>query len=84
MGRRALVLLVALLLAGVAAFAVYTFVSGIEDEAIGERERVTVFRATQAVPEGQDGDLFLRGKRAPTRWPMSPPTSSLRKRNCGP
>lgn len=60
MGRRALVLLVALLLAGVAAFAVYTFVSGIEDEVEAGREQVTVYRATQAVPEGQEGDLFLQ------------------------
>lgn len=60
MGRRALVLLVALLLAGVAAFAVYTFVSGIEEEAVGERENVVVYRATEAVPEGQEGDLFLQ------------------------
>ncbi|HLT96602.1 MAG TPA: Flp pilus assembly protein CpaB [Acidimicrobiia bacterium] len=60
MGRRALVLLVALLLAGVAAFAVYTFVRNIEDEARDRRAEVTVYRATQAVPEGQDGDLFLQ------------------------
>lgn len=60
MGRRALVLLVALLLAGVAAFAVYTFVSGIEGDVREGREEVTVFRATQAVPEGQDGDLFIQ------------------------
>lgn len=60
MGRRALVLLVALLLAGVAAFAVYTFVSNIESEAREGRAEVVVFRATQAVPEGQDGDLFLQ------------------------
>ncbi|MFO7292077.1 MAG: Flp pilus assembly protein CpaB [Actinomycetes bacterium] len=60
MGRRALVLLVALILAGVAAFSVYMFVSGIEDEVREGREEVVVFRATQAVPEGQDGDLFLQ------------------------
>src|SRR5690606_17347538 len=60
MGGRALVLLVALLLAGVAAFAVYTFVSGIEEDVIAGREQVVVFRSSQAVPEGQDGDLFLQ------------------------
>lgn len=60
MGRRALVLLVALLLAGVAAFAVYTFVSGIEADVKEGREQVEVFRASQAVPEGQDGDLFIQ------------------------
>lgn len=60
MGRRALVLLVALLLAGVAAFAVYTFVSNIDQTVREGREEVVVFRATQAIPEGQDGDLFLQ------------------------
>jgi pilus assembly protein CpaB len=60
MGRRALVLLVALLLAGVAAFAVYTFVNNYQAEQDALRERVTVYRATQAVPEGQDGDLFIQ------------------------
>lgn len=60
MGRRALVLLVALLLAGVAAFAVYTFVNNYRSEQDALREKVTVYRATQAVPEGQDGDLFLQ------------------------
>lgn len=60
MGRRALVLLVALLLAGVAAFAVYTFVSNIDQTVREGREEVVVFRAIQAVPEGQDGDLFVQ------------------------
>lgn len=60
MGRRALVLLVALLLAGVAAFAVYTFVNNYRGEVDAEMEKVTVYRATQSVPEGQDGDLFLQ------------------------
>lgn len=60
MGRRALVLLVALLLAGVAAFAVFSYVQNIEGE-IREREEVqVVYRATQEVPEGQDGDLFIQ------------------------
>lgn len=60
MGRRALVLLVALLLAGVAAFAVYTFIRNYQAGVDEAQERVVVFRATQAVPEGQDGDLFLQ------------------------
>jgi len=60
MGRRALVLLVALLLAGVAAFAVYTFIRNYQGEIDDAQERVVVYRATQAVPEGQDGDLFLQ------------------------
>lgn len=60
MGRRALVLLVALLLAGVAAFAVFTFVENYKGEVDAAREQVTVYRATQAVPEGQSGDVFLQ------------------------
>ncbi|CAN5849521.1 hypothetical protein BH23ACT5_BH23ACT5_22140 [soil metagenome] len=60
MGRRALVLLVALLLAGVAAFAVFSYVQNIEDEIRESEEVQVVYRATQEVPEGQDGDLFLQ------------------------
>ena len=60
MGRRALVLLVALLLAGVAAFAVYTFIQDYKGDIDEAQEKQTVYRATQAVPEGQDGDLFLQ------------------------
>lgn len=60
MGRRALVLLVALLLAGVAAFAVFSYVQGIEQELAAGQELQTVYRATQEVPEGQDGDLFIQ------------------------
>jgi pilus assembly protein CpaB len=59
MGRRALVLLVALLLAGVAAFAVYSYVDGIRTAVEEENEVRTVYRASEAVPEGQDGDVFI-------------------------
>ena len=60
MGRRALVLLVALLLAGVAAFAVFQFLNGIQAEVEAEREKQPVFRATQLIPEGADGSLVLQ------------------------
>lgn len=60
MGRRALVLLVALLLAGVAAFAVYSFINNYKNEKDIQAEMVKVYRANQAVPEGQDGDIFLQ------------------------
>ena len=60
MGRRALVLLVALLLAGVAAFAVFTFIQNYKGDLDAQQEKVTVYRAIQEVPEGQDGDLFLQ------------------------
>jgi len=60
MGRRALVLLVALLLAGVAAFAVYSFVQDYKGEVDEAQTTQVVYRATQAVPEGQDGTIFLQ------------------------
>lgn len=60
MGRRALVLLVALLLAGVAAFAVFQFLSGIQDEVRSGQERTPVFRATAFIPEGAEGSLVLQ------------------------
>ena len=60
MGRRALVLLVALLSAGVAAFAVFQFLNGIRNEVEANREKMSVFRATQFIPEGSDGSLALQ------------------------
>jgi Flp pilus assembly protein CpaB len=60
MGRRALVLLVALLLAGVAAFAVFQFLNGIRNDVEANREKQPVFRATQFIPEGSDGSLALQ------------------------
>ena len=60
MGRRALVLLVALVLAGVAAFAVFQFLSGIQSEVEADREKVTVFRAGSAIPEGAQGSQILQ------------------------
>ncbi len=60
MGRRALVLLVALLLAGVAAFAVFQFLDGIRSDVEANREKVGVFRATQFIPEGSDGSLAIQ------------------------
>ncbi|MGH8924426.1 MAG: Flp pilus assembly protein CpaB [bacterium] len=60
MGRRALVLLVALVLAGVAAFAVFQFLSGIQSEVEADREKVTVFRAGSVIPEGAQGSQILQ------------------------
>lgn len=60
MGRRALVLVVALVLAGVAAFAIFQYLSGIEASLRADQEEVPVFRARQAIPEGQDGNLVLQ------------------------
>jgi len=60
MGRRALVLLVALLLAGVAAFAVFQFLNGIQADVEDAREKTPVFRATAFIPEGSEGSLVLQ------------------------
>jgi Flp pilus assembly protein CpaB len=62
MGRRALVLLVALLLAGVAAFAVFQFLNGIRNEVEANRQKTQVFRATQFIPEGTEGSLALQSQ----------------------
>jgi pilus assembly protein CpaB len=55
-----LVLVVALVLAGVAAFAIFQYLSGIEASLRADQEEVLVFRARQAIPEGQDGNLVLQ------------------------
>ena len=47
MGRRTLVLVVALLLAAVATFAVYNFLSGVEEEAAKDRTYQVVFRSSE-------------------------------------
>ncbi|MEX2622505.1 MAG: Flp pilus assembly protein CpaB [Acidimicrobiia bacterium] len=61
MGRRALVLLVALLLAGVAAFAVFQFLNGIQEEVEEGEAKTPVFRAAVFIPEGSAGSLVLQG-----------------------
>ena len=59
MGRRAIVLLVALILAGLAAWAVWNYLQGIENEIEAGQEAVTVFRAVDAIAEGTDGAIIL-------------------------
>lgn len=59
MGRRAIVLLVALVLAGVAAWAVWNYLQGIEDDLREDQVIVTVFRAGSTIPEGTDGGVLL-------------------------
>jgi Flp pilus assembly protein CpaB len=61
MGRRAIVLLVALILAGLAAWAVWNFLDGVRSEAEKDQVQVTVFRASQAIAEGADGSILLSG-----------------------
>lgn len=62
MGRRALVLVVALLLAGVAAFAIFRYLRGIEEDIAAGQEQIPVFRAIQAIAEGTEGNVILQGE----------------------
>ena len=60
MGRRAIVLLVALILAGLAAWAVWNFMQNVREEATAGQEQVTVFRAGPGgIAEGTQGDVLI-------------------------
>jgi Flp pilus assembly protein CpaB len=68
MGRRAIVLLVALILAGLAAWAIWNFLQNVEDEARAGQEIVTVFRAGPGgIAEGVEGSILLSGYQADNR-----------------
>lgn len=58
MGRRTLVLVIALLLAGLAAYSIYQFLTNIQAEAEARQERRLVYRAGDFIPEGTGGDLL--------------------------
>ena len=62
MGRRALVLVIALVLAGVAAFSIFQYLSGIEEDVIADQEEVVVFRAINPIAEGTEGTFILQGR----------------------
>ena len=59
MGRRAIVLLVALILAGLAAWAVWNYLQGVEQDVLEGQVEVTVFRAGEAIAEGTDGGVLV-------------------------
>lgn len=60
MGRRAIVLLVALVLAGLAAWAVWNFMQNVREDATAGQEQVTVFRAgLGGISEGTEGDILI-------------------------
>ena len=52
MGKRSLVLIIALALAAVSAFSVWQYLSTVEDEARAEVQEVVVYRATQLIETG--------------------------------
>lgn len=60
MSKRSIVLVVALLLAALSAFAVLSFLRGVEDNAAAEIQPVPVFRATQRIEAGVTGSEALR------------------------
>jgi len=64
MGRRTLVLIVALLLAAVAAYALWQFMSNVQSEAEAKLEYRTVYRAADLISEGTEGSLILSQARA--------------------
>jgi pilus assembly protein CpaB len=64
MGRRTLVLIVALLLAAVAAYALWQFMSNVQSEAEAKLEYRTVYRAADFIAEGTEGSLVLSQERA--------------------
>lgn len=60
--RRTLILIAAVLVGAIAAYALYTYVGGIEDEANDNAERVTIFKIVQDIPKGTFGDeAFAQG-----------------------
>lgn len=59
MGRRTIVLVVALLLAGVSAFAVWNFLTNVEAEVRGDVELVEVYRAQSLITPGTSGEEAL-------------------------
>lgn len=63
MARRTIVLVVALVLAGVAAFSVWRFLENVQQEALAEVELVTVYRAADFIAEGSEGDLIRSQQR---------------------
>lgn len=64
MGKRAVVLVIALVLAGAAAFAIFQFLKNIENDILAAQEQFPVFRAVQAIPEGTEGSIVLQGATA--------------------
>jgi Flp pilus assembly protein CpaB len=60
--RRTLILIAAVLVGAIAAYALYTYIGGIEDEANDNAERVRIFKIVQDIPKGTFGDeAFAQG-----------------------
>lgn len=60
--RRTLILIAAVVVGAIAAYALYTYIGGIEDEANDNAERVRIFKIVQDIPKGTFGDeAFAQG-----------------------
>ncbi len=60
--RRTLILIAAVLVGAIAAFALWTYVGGIEDEANDNAERVQIYKIVEDIPKGTFGDeAFAQG-----------------------
>lgn len=61
MGRRAVVLAIALLLAAGSAFAIFRYLNEIREAAVEQETQIPIFRAVQPILEGTTGDSILAG-----------------------
>ena len=56
-----MILIVAILIGGIAAFALFRYVNGVEDEAYGKARRVEVYVVKQDIPKALPGDQAIDG-----------------------
>ena len=54
--RRTLILIVAILIGGIASFALFRYVNKVEDKAYGNARRVEVYVVKQDIPKALPGD----------------------------
>jgi pilus assembly protein CpaB len=60
--RRTIILIAAILVGAIAAYALFTYVGGIEDKANGNAQRVTIYKISRDIPKGFFGDeAFKQG-----------------------
>lgn len=56
MSRRTLILIASVVIGAIAAFALFTYVGGIEDRANDDAERVEIYKIVEDIPKGTFGD----------------------------
>ena len=83
MVKRTAVLIIALVLAGIAAFSIWQFLRNVEEEAKEDFDLVTVFRAREVIPAGETGNdiladsLFVESQENLQFLPGDPPSSTV-------